>query len=71
MVTDCFPIKELFVADSRRGVRLFIVDPFIKSHCMEENRNEQIDFAATQWAAVTNEQTAWCCSFTTSVRGLA
>jgi hypothetical protein len=39
----------------RRNIRLLTVDPFVKSHRLEENRNEQIDFAATLWNRVADE----------------
>jgi hypothetical protein len=32
-----------------------VVDPFVKSHRLEENRNEQIDFAATLWNQVAEQ----------------
>jgi hypothetical protein len=31
-----------------------VVDPFVKSHRLEENRNEQIDFAAALWSRVAD-----------------
>jgi hypothetical protein len=47
------PIVEPLVAELiARGVRLLVVDPFVKSHRLEENKNEQIDFAATLWNRV-------------------
>lgn len=47
------PVVDELVAELRaRGIRLLIVDPFVKSHRLEENRNEQIDFAASLWNAV-------------------
>jgi hypothetical protein len=36
-----------------------IVDPFVRSHRLEENVNEQIDFAAALWGQVANK--ANCC----------
>ena len=38
----------------RRQVTLLVVDPFVKSHRLEENRNEQIDFAAALWSRVAD-----------------
>jgi hypothetical protein len=38
----------------RRRVTLLVVDPFVKSHRLEENRNEQIDFAAALWSRVAD-----------------
>lgn len=50
------PIVPLMVAElKRRNIRLLTVDPFVKSHRLEENRNEQIDFAATLWNKVADE----------------
>lgn len=47
------PLVEPLVAELKaRGIRLLVVDPFVKSHRLEENRNEQIDFAATLWNRV-------------------
>ena len=49
------PVVEQLIAElQRRQVRLLIVDPFVKSHRLEENRNEQVDFAATLWARVAD-----------------
>jgi hypothetical protein len=48
-------VKELIAELRRRAVKLLIVDPFVKSHRLEENRNEQVDFAATLWNQVAAE----------------
>lgn len=48
-------VPEMIAELKRRGIKLFIVDPFVKSHRLEENRNEQIDFAATLWNHVAAE----------------
>jgi hypothetical protein len=49
------PVVEPLIAELRaRGVRLLNVDPFVKSHRLEENRNEQVDFAATLWNRVAD-----------------
>lgn len=48
-------VDELIAELKRRDIRLLIVDPFVKSHRLEENRNEQIDFAAQQWSRVAEE----------------
>ena len=47
-------VEELIAELRRRGVRLLVVDPFVKSHRLEENRNEQVDFAAALWARVAD-----------------
>lgn len=47
-------VDELVVELKRRQVRLLIVDPFVKSHRLEENRNDHIDFAATLWSKVAD-----------------
>ena len=49
------PVVEQLIAElQRRQVRLLIVDPFVKSHRLEENRNDQVDFAATLWSRVAD-----------------
>jgi hypothetical protein len=53
--TVATPLVEALIAElTRRQVRLLIVDPFVKSHRLEENRNEQVDFAATLWSRVAD-----------------
>jgi hypothetical protein len=53
--TVATPLVEALIAElTRRQVRLLIVDPFVKSHRLEENRNEQVDFAATLWSQVAD-----------------
>ena len=47
-------VEELIAELRRRGVQLLVVDPFVKSHRLEENRNEQVDFAAALWARVAD-----------------
>jgi hypothetical protein len=47
-------VEDLIAELQRRGVRLLVVDPFVKSHRLEENRNEQVDFAAALWARVAD-----------------
>lgn len=50
------PQKAEIVAEIRaRGVVALFIDPFVKSHRLEENKNEQIDFAASLWASVADE----------------
>src|SRR6202008_3250968 len=34
------------------GIGLLVVDPFVKSHRLDENSNDQMDEAATAWAEV-------------------
>lgn len=38
-----------------RDITAVICDPFVKSHRLEENRNEQVDFAATLWTKIAHE----------------
>jgi hypothetical protein len=53
--TVATPLADALIAELiRREVRLLIVDPFVKSHRLEENRNEQVDFAATLWSRVAD-----------------
>lgn len=47
-------VTELANRIRENGVKLFIVDPFVKSHRLEENRNEQIDTAVTAWSKVAD-----------------
>ncbi|MCW3477878.1 helicase RepA family protein, partial [Limobrevibacterium gyesilva] len=35
-----------------RGIGLVVVDPFVKSHRLDENSNAQMDAAATAWAEI-------------------
>lgn len=54
--TVATPIVDLMVAELKaRGIRLLVVDPFIKSHKLEENRNEQVDFAASLWNQIADK----------------
>ena len=47
-VTVAMPVVDDLISElKRRNIRLLIVDPFVKSHRLEENRNEQIDFATS------------------------
>jgi hypothetical protein len=49
------PVAEALIEElRRRQVTLLVVDPFVKSHRLEENRNEQIDFAAALWSRVAD-----------------
>lgn len=53
--TVALPVVDELVAElKRREVRLLIVDPSVKSHRLEENRNEHVDFAATLWNLVAD-----------------
>ncbi|HEX3350100.1 MAG TPA: AAA family ATPase, partial [Acetobacteraceae bacterium] len=48
------PDRDAVVAAAReRGIGLIVVDPFVKSHRLDENSNAQIDAAATAWAEVS------------------
>jgi hypothetical protein len=48
-----FPDKDAVIAGARAGnVGLIVVDPFVKSHQLEENSNPDMDAAATAWAEV-------------------
>ncbi|MBV9811635.1 MAG: AAA family ATPase, partial [Acetobacteraceae bacterium] len=47
------PDREAVVQAARaRGIGLLVVDPFVKSHRLDENSNAQIDAAATAWSEV-------------------
>ncbi len=48
-----FPDKDALVAAARSAsIGLIVVDPFVKSHLLEENSNPDMDAAATAWAEV-------------------
>ena len=52
----CLPIVDALVEELKaRKIRMLVVDPFVKSHRLEENRNEQVDFAASLWNRVADE----------------
>lgn len=38
-----------------RKIRLLIVDPFVRSHRVQENDNDQIDFVAALWASIADQ----------------
>ncbi len=47
------PDRDALIAACRaHGIGLLVVDPFVKSHRLDENSNAQIDAAATAWAEV-------------------
>ena len=48
-------VPALIAEIKRRGVRLLIVDPFVRSHRVEENHNDEIDFVAALWAQVADQ----------------
>ncbi len=50
------PIVDAMIAEiKRRKLALMIVDPFIRSHRLNENDNAQIDFAAALWGEVAEK----------------
>lgn len=50
------PLIPLIITEiRRRGIVLMIVDPFVRSHRLEENVNEQIDYAAALWSEVADK----------------
>jgi hypothetical protein len=47
------PIVDKVIAEiNRKQVETFIVDPFIRSHRLEENKNDHVDFVAALWAYI-------------------
>lgn len=48
-------VPALIAEIKRRGVRLLVVDPFVRSHAVEENHNDEIDFVAALWASVADK----------------
>lgn len=50
-----WPQVPSLIAEIRaRQVHLLIVDPFVRSHQVEENHNDQIDFVAALWAQIAD-----------------
>ena len=47
-------VPALIAEIKARGIRLLIVDPFVRSHRVEENVNDQIDFVAALWAQIAD-----------------
>jgi hypothetical protein len=51
-----YPDRDAVAAATRaRGIGLIVVDPFVKSHALDENSNPHMDAAATAWAGVAEE----------------
>lgn len=51
-----FPDQEAVLGQVReRGIGLVVVDPFVKSHALDENSNIQMDLAVTAWAEVADQ----------------
>jgi hypothetical protein len=48
-------VPALIAEIKRRDVRLLIVDPFVRSHRVEENHNDEVDFVAALWANVADQ----------------
>ncbi len=54
-----FPDRDAVAAEARaQGIGLIVVDPFVKSHGLDENDNVQMDAAATAWAEVADRANA-------------
>ena len=48
-----FPDRDAVAEEARaHGIGLLVVDPFVKSHAVQENDNAHMDAAATAWAEV-------------------
>ncbi len=48
-----FPDQDALTGEARaHGIGLIVVDPFVKSHALDENSNAHMDAAATAWAEV-------------------
>ena len=53
--TIAFPDRDAIAgAALAEGIGLIVVDPFVKSHALDENSNPQMDAAATAWAEVAD-----------------
>lgn len=51
-----YPDKDAITKAAREhGIGVIIVDPFVKSHTLEENSNPHMDAVATAWAEVAND----------------
>lgn len=48
-------VPELIKEIKARDIHLLIVDPFVRSHRVEENHNDQIDFVAALWAHIADQ----------------
>ena len=54
-VSIAYPDKEaLILAAREENISLIVVDPFIRSHRLEENSNPHMDAAAAAWAEVAD-----------------
>jgi hypothetical protein len=54
-----FPDRDAVAeAAAARGIGLIVVDPFVKSHALDENSNPHMDAAATAWAEVAERSGA-------------
>ena len=54
-----FPDRDAVAQEARiHGIGLIVVDPFVKSHGLDENDNVQMDAAATAWAEVADRADA-------------
>lgn len=54
--TLTFPDQDAVLAQARvHGIGLIVVDPFVKSHAVDENSNAQMDAAATAWSEVAEQ----------------
>jgi len=50
-----YPDRDAITAEaSAHGIGLIVVDPFVKSHGLDENDNVQMDAAATAWGEVAD-----------------
>jgi hypothetical protein len=50
-----YPDRDAVAEEARaHGIGLIVVDPFVKSHGLDENDNVQMDAAATAWAEVAD-----------------
>lgn len=54
-----FPDQDAVLAQARvNGIGLIVVDPFVKSHAVDENSNVQMDAAASAWSEVAEQASA-------------
>jgi hypothetical protein len=50
--------EEIITCSKNNDFGLLVVDPWVKSHILEENSNQDMDAAATAWAEVCDEANA-------------
>ena len=47
-------VADLIAEIKARNIRVLIVDPFVRSHRVEENVNDQVDYVAALWSTIAD-----------------